>query len=79
MTAATGPNKLHRLPEALQAADEMIVTYPDSGPAYDLHAQILEEMARRDDAIADYRPAEVLEPTLYLSGDPLRRLGVQDK
>jgi tetratricopeptide (TPR) repeat protein len=48
--------------KALNDADEMVRSFPDSGIALETRAHILEAIGRRDDAIADYRKALAVEP-----------------
>jgi tetratricopeptide (TPR) repeat protein len=65
--------------KALNDADDMVRRFPDSGIALETKAYILKAIGRRDDAIAEYRKALLVEPNnLELANEieaALRKLG----
>jgi tetratricopeptide (TPR) repeat protein len=60
---------------ALENYSKLIELVPPEGRVYQARASSLEQLGRKDEAIADYRKALGLEPTLTESIEGLKRLG----
>lgn len=60
---------------ALENYTKLIEFVPTEGRVYQARASSLEQLGRKEEAIADYRKALSLDPTLAESVEGLKRLG----
>lgn len=61
--------------QALSDAERSLELRPDHAPTLNTRGHILEALGRRQEAIADFRRALELDPTIQASKDALKRLG----